>query len=50
MLRVVSQRIVGTDDELCACFMDWRERKSSSNLYMERNVKTCLVEGQTVIV
>jgi len=23
ILRVISQRIFGTDDELCGCFIDW---------------------------
>jgi len=29
---------------------DRRDRKSSSNLYMEQNVKIRLIQGETVIV
>jgi hypothetical protein len=25
MLRGLSQRIVSTDEELCACFIDWKK-------------------------
>ena len=31
MLRVLSQRIVGTGEELCACFIDWQKAFGSLN-------------------
>jgi len=31
ILRVISQRIVGTDDELCAYFIDWQKTFDSLN-------------------
>jgi hypothetical protein len=31
MLTVISQRIVGTNDELCVCFIDWQKSIDSLN-------------------
>ena len=31
MLIVISQRILGTDEELCACFIDWQKAFDSLN-------------------
>jgi len=31
MLNVISQRILGTDEELCACFIDWQKAFDSLN-------------------
>jgi hypothetical protein len=31
MLRVISERIIGTGNELCTCFMDWQKAFDSLN-------------------
>jgi hypothetical protein len=31
MVRVISQRIVGRDEELCACLVDWQKAFDSLN-------------------
>jgi len=63
MLRIISERALEIDEELCVCFIDWqkaelmqilrgtgidrRERRLISNLYMAQSVKVRLDRGET---